>query len=63
MISTAFHDTFSKDEVRKAVAAATPLRREGRPDEVAEVVAFLASDASTFLNGVNLDVNGGLFFS
>lgn len=63
MISTAFHDTFSKDEVRKAVAAATPLRREGRSEEVAEVVAFLASDAGSFLNGVNLDVNGGLLFS
>lgn len=63
MIGTSFHDTFSKDEVRKAVAAATPLKREGRPEEVAEVVAFLVSDAASFLNGVNLDVNGGLVFS
>lgn len=63
MISTSFHDTFSKDEVRKAVAAATPLRREGRASEVAEVVAFLASDSAAFLTGVNLDVNGGLFLS
>jgi 3-oxoacyl-[acyl-carrier protein] reductase len=31
MISTTFHDTFSKDEVRKNVANATPLRREGNP--------------------------------
>ncbi len=63
MISTSFHDTFSKPEARAAVAAATSLRREGRANEVAEAVAFLASDGASFLNGVNLDVNGGLFFS
>ncbi len=63
MISTTFHDTFTKDEVRSKVAASTPLRREGRPDEVADIAAFLASNDSSFLTGVNLDVNGGLFFS
>lgn len=63
MISTSFHDTFSKDEVRKFVAGATPLRREGRPEEVAATVAFLVSDEASFLAGVNLDINGGLLFS
>lgn len=63
MISTRFHDTFTKDEVRKAVAAGTPLRREGNAPEVAQTVAFLASDAAGFITGVNLDVNGGTFFS
>jgi 3-oxoacyl-[acyl-carrier protein] reductase len=63
MISTTFHDTFTKDEVRKNVANATPLRREGRAEEVADVVVYLASDEASFLNGVNLDVNGGLLFS
>lgn len=63
MISTSFHDTFTKDEVRSKVAGSTPLRREGHPDEVADVVAYLASRQSSFLTGVNLDVNGGLFFS
>lgn len=63
MISTTFHDTFTKDEVRKNVAAGTPLRREGQAQEVAQAVAFLASDESSFITGVNMDVNGGLFFS
>jgi len=63
MISTSFHDTFSKTEARLAVAAATALRREGRAVEVAEAVAFLASDAAAFLSGVNMDVNGGSWFS
>ncbi len=63
MIATKFHDDFTKDEVRKKVAAGTPLRREGRADEVADLVAYLASDEASFLNGNNVDINGGLYFS
>lgn len=63
LISTTFHDTFSKDEVRAKLAGMTALGREGHPDEVADVVAYLASDEASFINGVNLDVNGGLAFS
>ena len=63
MISTVFHDTFTKDAVRANVANATALRREGGANEVADTVAYLASDESSFLTGVNLDVNGGLYYS
>ncbi|MBQ1498361.1 MAG: 3-oxoacyl-ACP reductase FabG [Sphingomonas sp.] len=63
LIGTSFHDTFSKPEGRKAVAGNTPLRREGHPDEVASAVVFLASGDSSFLTGVNMDINGGLAFS
>ena len=63
MISTSFHDTFTKPEIRASVAASTPLRREGRAEEVAAVVAFLASADADFVHGANLDINGGGFFS
>jgi 3-oxoacyl-[acyl-carrier protein] reductase len=63
LIGTSFHDTFSKPEGRAATANNTPLRREGHPDEVADCIAFLASDEARFLTGVNMDVNGGLAFS
>lgn len=63
MISTRFHDTFSKPEGRVVVAGSTPLRREGAPDEVAHTVSFLASDEAAFVTGINMDVNGGLVFS
>ncbi len=63
MIATTFHDTFTKDEVRTNVANGTPLRREGKAAEVADLVTYLASDKSSFLTGTNVDINGGLAFS
>lgn len=63
MIATRFHDEFTKPEVRQMVANATPLRREGRAEEAAAAAVFLASDAASFINGANVDVNGGVFFS
>jgi 3-oxoacyl-[acyl-carrier protein] reductase len=63
MIATTFHDTFTKDEVRANVANATPLKREGQASEVADLVSYLASDESSFLTGVSVDINGGLAFS
>jgi NAD(P)-dependent dehydrogenase (short-subunit alcohol dehydrogenase family) len=43
------------DEIPKLV----PAGRWGRPDEVANVVAFLAGDDAAFINGVTVDINGG----
>ncbi len=63
MIATKFHDDFTKDQVRQNVANATPLRREGRAEEVADLVAYLANCESSFLTGNNVDINGGLAFS
>jgi 3-oxoacyl-[acyl-carrier protein] reductase len=62
MINTSFHDTFTKAEVRTNVAAATPLRREGKPNEVGALALFLASDASSFINGESVEINGGTYF-
>ncbi len=63
LIGTKFHDDFTKDEIRKVVAGKTPLRREGRADEVADLVVYLASDNASFITGANYDINGGLAFS
>ena len=63
MIATAFHDKFTPDAARENVANSTPLRRQGRAEETADAVAYLASDEASFINGANVDINGGLAFS
>ena len=63
MINTTFHNTFTKPEIRSNVAAATPLRREGNASEVGDLVLYLASDASSFINGESVEINGGTYFA
>ncbi len=62
LIDTTFHDTFTSPEVRKAVASRTTIGREGRPEDVANAVLFLASEASSYINGESIEINGGLYF-
>lgn len=63
MIDTDFHNVFTKPEVRTHVANASPVKREGVPDDVANLVYFLASDQSAFVTGANFDINGGMLYS
>lgn len=63
MIATGFHDTFTPEQVRTNVAAATCIKREGTSQEVAKLVGFLASDQASYMTGNNVDINGGLLFS
>jgi 3-oxoacyl-[acyl-carrier protein] reductase len=49
------------EERRKAMMETVPLKRLGKPDNLAEVVAFLASDSADFITGAVIDVNGGMF--
>lgn len=63
MIDTDFHNVFTKDEVRKFVANASPVKREGVPLDVANLTAFLASDQSAFMTGTCVDINGGMLYS
>ena len=48
------------EEVKKAYLAQIPAGRFGRPEEVAEAVAFLVSERAAYINGQTLCVDGGL---
>lgn len=47
------------DEMKARIAKAYPLRRIGKPEDVAQAVVFLASDAASFITGQTLSVSGG----
>jgi acetoacetyl-CoA reductase len=49
--------------VREQIIAQIPVGRLGEPSEIARVVAFLADDASSFITGANISVNGGQYVS
>jgi NAD(P)-dependent dehydrogenase (short-subunit alcohol dehydrogenase family) len=60
VIDTPYHENFTTPEVMANLRKAIPMGREGRPDEVAGVIAFLASEAASYLCGETIEVNGGL---
>ncbi|XP_044759957.1 estradiol 17-beta-dehydrogenase 8 [Coccinella septempunctata] len=48
------------DKLKEMFANKIPLSRFGTPEEIAEVISFLASDKSSYITGASIDVNGGL---
>jgi NAD(P)-dependent dehydrogenase (short-subunit alcohol dehydrogenase family) len=59
VIDTPFHEVFSTPEMMRNFAAMIPLGRLGVPVECATAIAFLASDAASFVVGETIEVNGG----
>ena len=61
VIETEHHEQFTTPERMEAYRQETPMQRNGQAAEAAATIAFLASDAASFLNGAILDINGGRF--
>ncbi len=61
VIETRHHEVFSTPAKMEDYRRQTPLGRNGTPEEVAQAILFLASDAASFLTGAILDINGGRF--
>ncbi len=59
VIDTPLHETFSTPEMMHNFVKAIPLGRIGTPAECAKVIAFLASDAASYVVGETIEVNGG----
>lgn len=59
VIDTPFHERFSTPEMMRNFVSAIPLGRVGRSEECATVIAFLASDAASYVVGETIEVNGG----
>jgi 3-oxoacyl-[acyl-carrier protein] reductase len=51
--------TWTTEQQREQLAASFPLRRIGQPDDVAAATLFLASEASSWITGITLDIAGG----
>ena len=59
-VDTGMLDRFTGSQERKAgLLASIPLRRAGKPEELADAILFLASDKASFVTGQIINVNGG----
>jgi len=49
-------------DIREKMIAGIPMKRMGKPDDIADAALFLASDMSSYITGQVLPIDGGMFF-
>jgi 3-oxoacyl-[acyl-carrier protein] reductase len=60
LVETPLPTTYTEEQ-RVSMMMATPIGRFASPEEIADVVLFLAADQSSYMTGQTLNVNGGSF--
>jgi len=58
-VATCMVKAIPKDVLESKILPQIPVGRLGEPEEVASLVAYLASDAAAFITGANIAINGG----
>ena len=61
--NTAFHNTFTPDNVQEMIVGKTPVKRGGRVEDIAAAAIYLVSDMGSFVTGEVMEINGGLYFT
>jgi 3-oxoacyl-[acyl-carrier protein] reductase len=59
VIATLYHERFTSAQMMESFVGAIPLKRAGTSEEIASVIAFLASDAASYIHGETIEINGG----
>ena len=59
LLNATFVDEKAKEAYMANIVGAVPLGRPGGPEEMGKIVAFLASDASSYINGADIQADGG----
>ena len=60
MLESMIRDSPDPEKARQTLVRQVPLRRIGRPDDVANMIVYLASDESTFVTGTEMVIDGGV---
>jgi len=60
MVDTGAAEQVADEEAIEAAVAATPVGRQGEPEELAAAIAYLASEPAAFVTGASLVVDGGI---
>ena len=60
VIATPYHERYSPPELFQKYIASVPMGRAGTSEEIADVIAFVASPAARYMTGETVEVNGGM---